>query len=324
MPSTTLADQRGFVFQFPSLGLADPAGEWVTLRAAAGTKTECAALLAAAKAADAPFQPPKSTYSVIEVDCQGAIWYLPTSHSQKDDSKPELFSVKVRRVLASAVPKNKDRTKLSNSATEAIFFNKSTGKIEYATLPESKAATFSSSLYVSLTTPTGSHPSDAITLEGLDQWRRCLNPTPAQCAPPQRPTNPAARAEWVQKKKRIQDDASKLWQARANDAYNHEWAKEVCQEAGRKIKWEGTIELGGMRVSPEEDWDIRGLDYSLSKSLEAKEEDWRPLPLHAADQEWVRCGVNLNRSALGLRLFMKEEWPPRPTTMMLKYGKKKT
>lgn len=78
------------------------------------------------------------------------------------------------------------------------------------------------------------------------------------------------------------------------------------------------------RVSPEEDEDFRGIDYALTtKGFEhVKEGEWRPLPLQAMDQEWVRCGVNLARWQAGKKLFTREEWPPRPTTLMTKFGKK--
>lgn len=338
--STPSPDDRGYLFHLPSLGIPDSEGEWVTVRAASGTKEQCASLLTNGKPLDAPLRDPRGKDKVVDTEFQGCVWLLPTTHLQEDESKSELFSVRVYRKPAASVPGRRERMRHANSV-QAVFVNKSKHewdvfksmrpKVENATLPESKAAKLNEDFSVPIPTPSNSSPDGFLALEGLKVFQLCVNPTSAQSKALKPPKDAAEVEQWKKRQVDIGQCALDLWRARGPDCVSMDWIKEAHIEAARaglrKFHWDprdGVLQLANMRQSPEVDGDVRGMEYALNEK-EARRTgmavQWRPLPAHAADEEWVRCGVNIVRRAMGKKLFTKDGWPNRrPTTLMLKHN----
>lgn len=329
-PTQTAYEPHGFMLQLPSLGLPDPAGEWVTLRAATGTREECVALLTAWRPEEeVPLRPTETEFGTVKAQFQGAIWSIPTAHA-KTGSKSELFRVKIRRQLASAVSEDVQRKRFTNDV-EAVFLAKASQELKAVPLSVSQASKLEDDLCVQIT----GCPSDATcSLATWELLQLCANTTTAQCQPPTPPEDPTAAAQWEGNRKKVHDAAKYLWGTRANRYVNLGWfqglrdvAMEGLDNATRDKLMEEEdpqLHLGGFIVSPEEDGDFRGIDYTLSSRdiPDVKDGGWRPMPLHGMDQEWVRCRVNLARSDTGKKLFTKEDWPPPPTTRMRKFGKK--
>lgn len=314
------------MLHLPSLGLPDPAGEWVTLRAANGTKKQCVTLLTAWRPEDdAPLRPTETEFGTVKAQFQGAVWSIPTAHANTG-AKSELFRVKIRRQLASSVPEDVERKRFTNDV-EAIFLGKASHELKAASLSLSQSGKRADALSVQV---TGSSPNTSCSLAVWKLLRLCTDPTPAQCAPQQPPDEPAA----AEKSTKAHQEALELWCSRGNRHVNLGWMQglrdlaiagmEKASRAKLEEADETKIHLAGFRVSPEKDHDVRGVDYAMNLKgpLAVKEHNWRPMPLQAMDEEWVRCGVNLTRLKHGKKLIAKEEWPPQPTTLMLKFGKK--
>lgn len=130
---------EGFLFQLPSLGLPDPAGEWVQLRVAVGSQKSCALLLRKAKPGDTLrlIKPDAAKHDVVEAEMDGAVWHFPifsaSSQSSKPKSQPELLEVYVKRQAASSYASNslaRDLTRLP-TGLQTVFLNKATKLFHY-------------------------------------------------------------------------------------------------------------------------------------------------------------------------------------------------
>lgn len=113
MPDTTMyhtassdsgsaVDKRGHLFRFPSLGLPDPEGEWVIIRAAIGTRKN-----ATSKLKNDSIEPPmRYAYQgcgSMDIEHDGAIWVVPlvaANHVSGDAT--EFFLLKSRRLPLSS------------------------------------------------------------------------------------------------------------------------------------------------------------------------------------------------------------------------------
>lgn len=98
MPSQTLVDQRGYVFSLPTLGLPDPAGEWISIGAAIGTK-EKAIDFVRRGAFNEPRRYACDREALVVVEFEGAAWILPFCAPQtRTTLTAESFTLKVRRL----------------------------------------------------------------------------------------------------------------------------------------------------------------------------------------------------------------------------------
>lgn len=332
----TVLDAQGYLFQIPCLGLPDPGGEWVTLRAAIGTKKQCTSLLETCKPTDAKLCKPDGNYEVVEAEHDGAVWFFPMLRLLKGGSKkPELLSVNVRRQPISSPPKAY-RLKLP-SGIDVAFLNKSTKLFEYKGSSwtrvkeddDDEELDLAKDFNVNIRTPDSHKLDESVAMEAVELMRICRNPTAAQAEPARPPSDPSLVVQWSNERSKIRAHAYKLWDDQVNEKVNKDWLRKVHKDAVaaglRQPTFNAKSQLARFRISREDDWDIRGYDYALDseKGLPEDKLEWLPMPAHAADPEWVRCGVNLFRSGIGRRLITKEEWPPKPTTLMMKKGPEK-
>lgn len=179
---------------------------------------------------------------------------------------------------------------------------------------------------VSIPSPTSHKLDDSVAVEAVELLKICSNPTPAQAVPPRPPADPCAAVVWTKQREKVRAHAYKLWEDKVSESMSKDWLRQVHKDAVaagiRKEAFNPSSRLASFRMSHEDDWDIRGLDYALDSEtgLPSEKLKWLPMPAHAADPEWVRLGVNLFRSGIGRRLITKEEWPPKPTTLMMEKG----
>lgn len=219
MPAHQLAiDHHGFMLQLPALGLVDPAGEWVTLRAACGTMEQCAELLAASNTSIPPLRATETEFGVVRAQFQSAMWSVPTIHAQRQ-AKPEVFRVRIKRQSPSALPADIERTRLPID-TEAIFLSKTTLKLEAASLPISQTRKFKEGFSVQVTGPS---MSDTCSKETLDVYRLCLNTTAAHSEQDEQPADPQAAANWQKQRRKRFNAAMDLWLSNANYCLNLGW-----------------------------------------------------------------------------------------------------
>lgn len=105
---------RGYAFNLPTLGLPDPEGEWVIIKAAIGLRDQALPLVTKYSVAPAV----RYAYQgcgMLDVEYQGAVWILPLvgPHKLNEDAEAELFLLKTRRLPLSSSRKH-CRTKLPN------------------------------------------------------------------------------------------------------------------------------------------------------------------------------------------------------------------
>lgn len=102
---TTFANGNGYLFLLPSLGLPDPAGEWVTIQAALTTNHLYALdALDKAKAMSSPrrMRSPSGETVTVDVEHEGALWLLPILEAREGEGDPQVFTMRVRRVRIQA------------------------------------------------------------------------------------------------------------------------------------------------------------------------------------------------------------------------------
>lgn len=98
----TFVDGKGYLFTLPALGLPDPKGEWIELQGAM-TRNQLDTMDALSKAkakasGKAILHCPASDCVTVDVEHQDALWLLPLLNMD-GDADPQVFSVKVRRVM---------------------------------------------------------------------------------------------------------------------------------------------------------------------------------------------------------------------------------
>lgn len=105
MPSSSksVVDERGYVFCLPTLGMPDPAGEWVSIKVAMGTKEKAISLLNEG-GYDAPRRFACNRYKIVAVDYESAVWILPFCAPEKKAKDTETFTLKVRRLPPADIP----------------------------------------------------------------------------------------------------------------------------------------------------------------------------------------------------------------------------
>lgn len=338
MPPTneTAIDPVGCLIHLPQLGLPNPAGELQRVLVAIGKQDECFRLLEKNKAADAPLRPATLAtmcYNIIEVNVNGIVWLVPVSLHPSSASLPELFSIEIQRFRASSMPPGQ-RTQAPDN-TEWCWLEREGGEVvmNLGGFTTKREKTWFA---------RGPNESDEnilkdmeeafglkdLSLEGLQLFRRCSDTTSAQREPPLRPET-KGHLEAIQlkmKEKQTIDAAWKIWSATAQIQVRPEWKQQLQREGIAAGLFMPTMfnqeeAKARFRISPEEDGDVRGMDYSIFRNdgwPSEQHAEWRPLPEDVSNPKWVRCGVNLMRYTLGKRLFTEEDWPPRPTSLMLK------
>lgn len=313
-------DANGYLFQLPSLGLPDPAGERVQVCGAIGPKDQCIALVEGSDTSNAPLRQSNTKYNHLEVEYKGAVWRFPTALRCTGGSLPQLFSTKVQRVPAAKASIG-TRTKLPDEV-DWIYMNKEAQQLEMGQFRGSEKQLLD--LHKTL--------GGQFTMKVLRHYRRCINPSSSEAepiVPPIESNSPGAAAQRKKKTKGL-EQAWTLWLSLSSSSISKDWLKQLHNDAvaaglrESTDKFDSNDNLARFRVSPEDDWDIRGLDYALcSKDWSrpsAAEAEWLPVPEHAAEASWVRLGVNLMRYEVGRKLITKEEWPPRATTLMMQKG----
>lgn len=102
----TFVDGKGYRFTLPSLGLPDPAGQWVLVHGAVTTNQTdtLAALSKTSSNTQSAMRYPPGDCVTIDVTHEGALWVLPLL-DLKGSTDCETFTVKVRRV---APPRDDD------------------------------------------------------------------------------------------------------------------------------------------------------------------------------------------------------------------------
>lgn len=111
-------NERGYIFVLPSLGLVDPAGEWVSVKAAITTSARQSASVALQNPSlNGPPCYPSGEYTIVEAEYEGAVWFLPiVQHSEAAEAgEPDFFTVQAQRVPFNAAIKI-DRIKIPNKA----------------------------------------------------------------------------------------------------------------------------------------------------------------------------------------------------------------
>lgn len=304
MPSSapqTAVWVRGYCFQLPPLGLPDPAGEWVPVRAAMGAQAACTPLLLDC-CVEAPMRSsPDAQYDLFEIEYEDAIWFLPLlPFPSSPDTEPDVFTIYIWRCPVT-VATTSSRPRLP-FPVRVMFVSPSAPRLECS--PE----------YIGSADPS--------CMANSKLFRICVDPTIAESQPTE-----GERVKW-----RINGEVDKAWEAwsaMGRGASNEVWMRQVHNDAVAAGLRKSTIfdaakPIFRLRISPEYDGDVRGFDYALCREGDhsaSRPEDWLPAPQHAFSPDFVRCGVNLLRLELGGRLFTKKEWPPRPTTLMtLKWG----
>lgn len=305
MPHQTMITPEGFLYALPKLGVPDPAGEWVRIQVAMGSKADCARLLEGSEVDEAPLRILDALCGTIEIEHDGAVWFLPTSleHLRSSTtSSVEAFSVKVHRLPASTVPPA-NRVQMPGE-NDWLYINKRAGQMGFGAFP-----TMSEDLLQQL----GSKYAKV----GLALFRKCADPLPIQCQPAA-PLPQAKSADEAAKRREKEEEVSRvgwgLWYGAAEHSIDKEWMQQLTQRATSNMDFR-------LRISPEEDEDVRGVDYVLCPEGDTRPDHflgWRPLPAHVAEDRWALTGVNLKRHELGKKLFTKEEWHSRrPTTLMM-------
>lgn len=328
-PHQTATTAKGYLFQLPSLGLPDPAGDFHFILAATGSKDEGAALLQDSKTTTTkPHRIPymrEHAHALIQIEHEGAIWFLPVIWC-KSDAKPQLIKTELRRQLISAVPP-RERRKLSEG-TQQVFISHEAKLLEYASKSTSIVKEMEEDF--SYATPRYNVPGLYVDLEdeAFELWNKCRNPTPPQCAPA-RPAPSVgghqglrAAGEWKRKFGFVHEYAQAIMEEMGDECLHKDWLTQVKKDAAAAgVK----NPLVSIRPSHELDFDIRGLDYGWvsgndQEGLRELNAAYMPFPAHAADPEYVRASVNMFRVLVGRRLFTKKEWPPRRTSLIVEKG----
>lgn len=151
----TVIDGKGYSFKLPSLGLPDPAGEWVVVECCiAKPPSVLDDIFGGSSSGPSPFPPtspppkrrmrfPFGDYTTIQVNHDHAIWYLPIlglSPEVGDDCYKafEIFTVRVQRK-----PSEEEQTSGGNDATTPMApLSRSPSTLSLASASESKASSF--------------------------------------------------------------------------------------------------------------------------------------------------------------------------------------
>lgn len=93
-----IIDQRGYVFRFPSLGLPDPNGEWIIIRAAIGPRDKAFAKVKN-DGIEPPMRYPHQNCGMMDIVYENAIWVTPlVAPHQVSGNGTEVFLLKTRRL----------------------------------------------------------------------------------------------------------------------------------------------------------------------------------------------------------------------------------
>lgn len=326
-------DTRGYLFHFPALGLPDPAGEWVRLKVAIGRRDECFERMLHSVLEGGHLREGTPAYKVIEIELNGAVWFLPTTMPLESDSELEIFQLDVHRMPASAAPPSVRGKGVDNATYVFIDRNGPHGKLrlEMGPLVPFERKPFSDEdMLKNLNVIGGAE----FSIEGVQLYRHCNEPHLHQ-RDPFPPTSASSRPQKKAESERAKADAlvkaHNIWHLMTKGMLPEDFQRQVFGDAIAAGLLSPSTPFvpnprqrlaAHIRVSPEPDGDLRGLDYALSSVDEDEEPPtdeakWIPFPPRLAEENWVRCGVNLKRYEMGKRLLTKDDWPPKPTSLMI-------
>lgn len=298
MPSSssrrTIIDNRGFAFVFPHLGLPDPAGEWVLLKAAIGFNEEILTPLVNSDILETPLRHTDGQTSLVAIDFEGALWVLPLLKPRgSPGAAPEFFTIKARRQtpgwLSAERPELPGRSDWIFLPMEAYAKQKR----EFASLARS-----------------------------APQGQQARSPFYVIDCGTAADTRPEKKAKERKKAEKPMTEEEVLMGCQI---FRDDWCREVYAELMREAAQKGdpsSVSPTGLkfrlRVHPAKNDDFRSLDYVVCGKDEdvgtsIAEERWLPLSPHATRPDAQRHSVNLLRRSAGKKTFSREEWPPTPT-----------
>lgn len=284
--STTVVDERGFIFKLPHLGLPDPTGEWVLVKAAIGTKAAALDRLVNDSSLKAPLREEEDDCEMTAFDFQGALWALPLlKPPASPNAPPQFFSLKVRRMFPDAM--EFPRTKVPDHF-DWVFYPMSV----YEEQVRENASPSKES---------GNDKPGYVVFQG----------------------GTAAQAKLDHEKKKKRRDPNKEiseWQAFSNSIFEDDWAAATQLSAMLEAAKLGDPAAVGapqltfrLRIHPAPDKDYRSMDYAICRTDEPSdaklpEERWKHLPPEATKPGAQRHFVNLCRKGTPHQPFTKEEW----------------
>lgn len=288
MPSTNQAvlDPRGYFFSLPTLGMPDPAGEWVPLKAAIAPLEMLSSIKyqfsSPASTTAAPLRTPPATNCTTRlIEYQHALWTLPKvppkSSSPSSSNEVELFTVNVKRTPLPSRPDPRV-SKLENHE-QVVCLIGSTFKLA----------------------GEGPRCPEELSLELKAMAVCCRNVDPPNSGPRQ----PTAAELDIEKEYTSKEMDGNL--------FNPEWCDEIDLFKG--VAGPGRKETHvQMRVHPQMDGDFRGMDYVLRAEGDfspVRDDEWKPMPARAMLPGMQRCWVNMIRKLVGRGPLPP---PPAPST----------
>lgn len=277
------------MFKLPHLGLPDPTGELVLVKAAIGTKAAALDRLVNDPTFKTPLRLEEDDCGMTGFDFQGALWALPLlKPAASPNAPPEFFSVKVRRMFPDAY--DFPRTKLPDHF-DWVFYPMSVYKgLQNQSSAKDEQEELGGFLF------QGGRASEA---------------------------RDAAKQTKKKKQRNPNEEISEL-EALSMDIFEESWWEGVQLQAmleefklgNRSPKSPADLTIR-VRVHPTPNDDYRGLDYAICRAddpSDAKppEERWKPMPPEATKPGGERYHVNLCRKSKGHKPFTKEEWDQMP------------
>lgn len=304
---TAVIDERGYFFALPSLGLPDPAGEWVTIKGAVGIEQQALPLvLNSSSTTTARMRSPGVDDKVMDVEYQGALWLLPlVAPRGKPNDPPEVFNVRVQRFLPSVAP-DPARRKLDDNLTWVCL------------MPTEGMTAYLASLSTPASCPAGKTEGEHSSPAGS---------TPSTSGPAPSPPTTSRPKLFMQTQVRQEEEGkgrkgSDKWEDWAGESLDEGWCRSVMLKALKEFSQSDpsvsakpvTILL---REHPAWNGDFRSLDYTVVRVDEDAsgsfgEHRWTPLPPGACKPGAERRLVNMAREKVRMRPFGEDEWPPGP------------
>lgn len=311
----TLIDERGYVFLFPSLGIPDPKGEWISLRAAIGTQDVATPILENPDT-QAPLRFPTGQEHVIDLEQDGVVWQLPCLKPETIYKDPEIFTVRVRRFPLATAPPNPQRLQAPP------------GKNSICLIPPPKR--------LNLKVITGPGPEfDSIFSEAKKKGKYdFIHSSSAKKkgrknrrATLDSDTDDTAGEEGSgaeEQEKKIEDWSKKIqWSGREGQSkliiFDPQYLQTILMDFFIEALRTNTMKQGEgpkvkLRARPCAGDDFKDLDYAIrpkGDNRPVKEEEWKLLPYHGAKGGVHLYCLNLARKHVGKKEWSKEEWEAR-------------
>lgn len=295
--SSSSVDDRGFFFVLPQLGLPDPGGEKVEVKAAIGIKEEVLLPLFQSNINDLPLRAYDDNATLTGLDYRGSAWLFPLVQPPSLPSPPQFFKVLAKRVLPQTLPTQR---------------NKLIAEAEWVRIPI-KVYTRQMRAERSNFKPSEESASE-LERYHLLEWGKFAELTPD--------LTPLDEREEV-----VEGEMTEWDVLMDKSTLTKEWTQETYFRKMREAAQRGeSIDITTLkirtRIHPAEDNDFRSIDYIVVTQEETikymaagkgfPEERWEHLPLEAMKPGAYRVSVNIHRLDAGMKAFSREEWPPAP------------